>query len=134
MSRSSDVVVVDSSALVELLLRGEGAGAAEHAVGTAQMTAPDVIDAETASALRRLERSGAITSKRAGQALADSIDSSILRLPVLSLMRDAWGLRENLSIYDALYVALARRLRCPLVTADHRLARAPRLGVAVIAI
>jgi predicted nucleic acid-binding protein len=49
-----------------------------------------------------------------------------------SLLSAAWDLRHNLSVYDALYVALARRLRCPLITVDRRLVAAPGIGVPVV--
>lgn len=58
----------------------------------------------------------------------------IERLPIAPLLLDAWGLRHNLNSYDSLYVALARRLDCPLITADRRLAAAPGLGVPLIVV
>jgi predicted nucleic acid-binding protein len=49
------------------------------------------------------------------------------RHPHSTVARAAWGLRHNFSYYDALYVALAARLRAPLLTTDKRLANAPGL-------
>ena len=48
------------------------------------------------------------------------------------LLHEDWSLRHNVSACDALYVALARRLACPLVTLDRRLAAAPHLGITVV--
>ena len=56
------------------------------------------------------------------------------RLPTLPLLPGAWTLRANVTAYDACYVALARELRCPLVTADLKLSRAPGLGVPLITV
>ena len=56
------------------------------------------------------------------------------RFPTLPLLPGAWTLRANVSAYDACYVALARDLRCPLVTRDLRLSRAPGLGVPLITV
>ena len=56
------------------------------------------------------------------------------RFPTLPLLPEAWTLRANVTPYDACYVALARNLRCPLVTGDRRLARAPGLGVPLVTV
>jgi predicted nucleic acid-binding protein len=87
-----------------------------------------------ASALRRIEAEGRLSPQRAAQAFEDLITASIRRLPTLPLMRGAWAMRDNVSPYDALYVALARALECPLLTADRRLAAAPGLGVPTIVV
>ena len=95
-------VVVDASALVELLLQSKRAPAVLQAVGDTEMVAPDGINPEVLSTLRRLERIG--------------------------------ELRANVTSYDACYVALARELRCPLITGDLNLSRAPGLGVPLITV
>ena len=58
--------------------------------------------------------------------------AGIERLPLAPLLLDAWDLRDDLDPHDAFYVALARRLGCPLITADRRIATAPGLGVPVV--
>jgi predicted nucleic acid-binding protein len=55
----------------------------------------------------------------------------VSRFALAPLLPAAWELRANVSLRDALYVALARRLDAMLVTADARLALAPDLGVAL---
>jgi predicted nucleic acid-binding protein len=96
------------------------------------MVAPDLINPEALSALRRLERAGTLSRARAGQAVADLIDAPVRRVLTARLIEAAWTVRANLSPYDACYVALARALDCALITADARLAAAPRLGVRVL--
>jgi predicted nucleic acid-binding protein len=127
-------VVVDASALVELLLRRERAPAVRQAVGDTEMVAPDLINPEVLWALRRRERDGNLPADRARQAVEDLLDAPLRRLPTLPLLPIAWTLRENVTAYDACYVALARELGCPLVTADLRLSRAPELGVPLITV
>jgi predicted nucleic acid-binding protein len=127
-------VVIDSSALVELVVRSERASAVTQAVGATDMVAPDVVNPEVLSALRRLERTGTLTARRAVQAVDDLMDAPVRRFSTLPLLAEAWSLRANVAAADACYVVLARILRCPLVTADRKLSRAPRLGVALITV
>ncbi len=127
-------VVVDASALVELLLQSERAPAVLQAVGDTEMVAPDGINPEVLSTLRRLERIGELPAGRAIQAVDDLLDAAVRRLPTLPLLPQAWALRANVASYDACYVALARDLGCPLVTGDLRLLRAAGLGVPLITV
>jgi predicted nucleic acid-binding protein len=126
--------VVDASALVELLLQGERAPAVAHAVRGTEMTAPDVVNPEVLSVLRRMERTGEVRPERARQAVADLLDAPVRRYATLPLLPVVWELRGSVSAYDACYVALARALGCPLVTGDLRLTRAPGLGVPLVAV
>jgi predicted nucleic acid-binding protein len=73
-----------------------------------------------------------MTEDRAELAIRRLARASIERVPIAPLLLDAWELRHNLGSYDALYVALARRLGCPLITADRRLASAPGVGVPLV--
>ena len=127
-------VVIDSSALVELVIKSERASAVVQAVGATEMVAPDVVNPEVLAALRRLERTGELTTQRAVQALDDLIDAPVRRFSTLPLLAEAWTLRANVTAADALYVVLARVLRCPLVTADRKLSRAPNLGVPMLTV
>jgi len=127
-------VVIDSSALVELVIKSERAPAVAQAVGTTDMVAPDVVNPEVLSALRRLERTGTLTARRAVQAVDDLMDAPVRRFSTLPLLAEAWTLRANVSAADACYVVLARLLRCPLVTADRKLSRAPGLGVPMLTV
>jgi predicted nucleic acid-binding protein len=127
-------VVVDASALVELLLQRERAPAVLQAIGDTQMVAPDVINPEVLWALRRRERYGNLRADRAAQAVEDLMDAPMHRFPTLPLLPEAWKLRANVTSYDACYVVLARELACALVTGDRRLSRAPKLGVPLVTV
>jgi predicted nucleic acid-binding protein len=125
-------VVIDASALFELVVTSELAPAVAQAVGATDMVAPDVVNPEVLSILRRVERRGALTAQRAVQAVDDLMDAPVRRFSTLPLLAEAWSLRANLTAADACYVVLARILHCPLVTADRKLARAPGLGVPLV--
>jgi predicted nucleic acid-binding protein len=125
-------VVIDASALFELVVKSELAPAVAQAVGATDMVAPDVVNPEVLSILRRVERRGALTAQRAVQAVDDLMDAPVRRFSTLPLLAEAWSLRANLTAADACYVVLARILHCPLVTADRKLARAPGLGVPLV--
>ena len=127
-------VVVDASALVELLLQRERAPAVLQVVGDTQMVAPDVINPEVLWALRRRERRRTLRADRARQAVEDLLDAPLRHFPTLELLPTVWALRANVTSYDACYVALARELGCALVTADQRLSRAPGLGVPLVTV
>jgi predicted nucleic acid-binding protein len=122
--------VVDASVVVDLLLTGSPV--ARSALAGADPLAPAHMDAEAMSAVARLVRAGTVSEERGALAVRRLARAGIDRVPVALLLAEAWALRSNLSAQDALYVALARRLDCPIVTADRRLAGAPNLGVPVI--
>lgn len=134
MSRSSGLspIVIDASALVELLLRTPKAPAIERAIGGSPLLAPDLINAEVTQSLRALERAGKLSADRASKALKRLREGAVSCIPIAPLLDEAWSLRHNVSAYDGCYVALARILGCPLLTTDGPLARAPKLGVTLI--
>jgi predicted nucleic acid-binding protein len=119
-------VVCDASALTALLIDGgsDGRWSAEACAG-ADLAAPSLIDFETANILRRHELAGLISPDQAAQAHTDLLDLAIEHWPYELLAIRAWQLRQNLSIYDASYVALAEMLGATLVTLDRRIGRAP---------
>jgi predicted nucleic acid-binding protein len=127
-------VVIDASALVALVVQSERAPAVAQAVGSTDMVAPDVVNPEVLSILRRLERIGRLTAPQAVRAVDDLMDAPVRRFSTRPLLAEAWTLRATVTATDACYVVLARILRCPLVTADRKLSRAPRLGVALITV
>ena len=118
------MVVIDASALVDALLV---AGVARARLATDNLQAPELIDAELLSVLRRLVLTGALAESQALQALVTASQLGLRRYPTRILWPRAWELRTNLSAYDALYVALAEQLEASLLTADARIARAPGL-------
>ena len=127
-------IVIDASALVEMLLQSPRATSIKEAVGDSELIAPDTLNPEVLSSLRGLERGRALTSARASLAVERLLTSRIARIPTQALLPQAWSLRHNVSAYDAMYVALAQSLHCPLLTTDRRLAGAPSLGVALIVV
>ena len=120
------MIVIDASAVVDLLASERPDPRLRDRVSLdGDLHAPHVVDVEIAQALRRLAAAGRLTGDRAADARADSAALLIVRYPHLALVERAWELRENLSIYDGVYVALAELLETPLVTCDARLAAAP---------
>lgn len=126
------MLVLDASALATALTDDgtEGELARSRLRGEV-LAAPELIDLEVASVLRRLVLSGQLPVRRGEQALADLMAVPVQRAPHLPLLARCWSLRDNLSVYDASYVALAEYLGSVLLTADARLARAPGLRCAV---
>lgn len=126
-----DAAVVDASALVDLLLgsdRGRGVGRA--VTRFAALHAPAHIDAEVLSALGRLHRAGAVTSRQVGNRLDALAQAPIERHAVMSLLVGAWRRRDRFRLVDALYVELAEQMGAVLLTTDGRLAAAA--GIAAI--
>ena len=93
--------------------------------------APHLADLEVLSVLRRRAAAGDLDERRVSLAIADLSDLPMTRYPHLPFARRLWELRDNLTVYDAVYVALAEVLGCALVTADARLSRVPGIRCAV---
>jgi predicted nucleic acid-binding protein len=120
------VLVVDSSAVLDALAaRDPAPGLVERLAEDGDLHAPHLIDTEILHALRRLLRRRQITAERAYDARTDFADLTLVRYPHEPLNDRVWELRENLTAYDATFVALAEALDAPLITCDARLAAAP---------
>jgi predicted nucleic acid-binding protein len=119
------LIVIDASALLEILLRTDRADRLmERAFeGSEQMHAPQLLDIEITQVLRRLVRQKEITVTRAEQALDDLANLLIERHEHQALVPRVWQLRDSLNAYDGAYVALAEALAAPLLTCDAKLAR-----------
>jgi len=118
------VIVLDASAVVELLLGTLGAAAVERRVVRARsLHAPSVLDLEVTQAIRRFCATGQLAPERGGQAIAELADLPVRRYPHTPLLGRIWQLRTAITAYDAAYVVLAETLGAPLVTRDRRLAR-----------
>ena len=127
------MIVLDASALVELVLgTASGRGiAARVADPAASLHAPHLADVEVAQTLRRYTRDGKLDALDARAALDDFRALDLQRHAHEPLLDRVWELRENLSVYDAVYVALAEALDAVLLTCDRRLARAPSFAARV---
>lgn len=129
------MIVVDASIIVTGLADDGPDGARVRArLRGERLVAPHVIDLEVTSAWRRLVSAGQLDGRRATLALADLDSLRLERSPHGPLLSRCWELRDNLTIYDAAYVALAELAEATLLTSDARLARAPGIhcGVEVI--
>ena len=121
------MIVIDASAVVELLLRtpaGISIEALLFAPGQS-LHAPELLYVEVAHVLRRGVLRGRMSASRGGLAIADLRAMRVRHYPHVTLLQRVWALRDNLSAYDATYVALAEELDAPLFTRDSRLALAP---------
>jgi predicted nucleic acid-binding protein len=121
------VIVVDASALLELLLQTPLGRRIEARLfrDDDELHAPHLVDVEVLQGLRRLVRTGEVSPSRAEEAIADLTDLDLNRHAHVDLAGRVWKLRDNISAYDAMYVALAEAIRAPIVTCDTPLARAP---------
>lgn len=126
------MIVIDASALIDLLVRGPATAAIERRMKRRQvLCAPHLIDAEVAQVLRRYAAAGLLDDRRGREALDDLADLGLRRFPHTRLLPEIWRRRHNLTAYDAAYVALAGALDAPLVTRDRRLAAAAGSGVQI---
>ena len=123
--------VLDASVAVEYLLRTPLGLTVAGMLESAALAAPELLDAEVLSVLRRAVLQGRLAESRARLAVDDLVHWPIERIPHRTLAPIAWQYHRNLSAYDALYVAAARAFDVPLLTADGRLTRAPGLDIAL---
>jgi predicted nucleic acid-binding protein len=126
------VIVVDASVLsVALADDGQdGDDVRDRLIGES-IAAPEIVDLEVTSVLRRLVAAGGLPVRRAALALEDLVVLPMHRAAHLPLLDRCWELRNDDPPYDAAYVALAEMLGCSLLTADARLSRAPGLDCPV---
>ncbi|WP_439632807.1 type II toxin-antitoxin system VapC family toxin [Glycocaulis sp.] len=126
-------MIVDASALLEVLLRSAAASQLEALMfesGTS-LHAPHLIDIEAAQVIRKFALSGKISPSVGADALADLAGFPLRRYPHDFLLPRIWELRHTVLAYDASYVALAEVLGMPLLTRDARLAAAASATVSV---
>lgn len=120
------MLVVDANVLaVALSDDGADGDAARARLRGEDLVAPELLDLEVVSVLRGQMLAGSLDARRADLALNDLSAMPLKRAPHLPLLQRCWQLRENLTTYDASYVALAEALDVLLLTGDRRLARAP---------
>jgi len=128
------VIVVDACVLANALADDEDDGdTARYELRAAgEVAAPDLVDVETVSVLRKRWLRRTLTDQRFATAHLQQLDFE--RVPTLRLVARTFELRANVSAHDACYVALAERLGCELITVDGRLAAAtgPRCPIRVL--
>jgi len=127
------VIVLDASAAIDWLLQTTAGRLIENRIYSRgeSLHAPHLLDLEVAQVLRRLVRETAVTAQRADQAIQDLLSLRVARYPHFVFLPQIWQLRNNLSAYDAAYVALTEKLGATLITRDARLASASARGVMV---
>jgi len=121
-------LVVDASAIVELLLGTTIGVAISQRIQQRALHAPAHIDAEALSALGRLQRSGQLLEREVTSRLKLLSEAPIERHLLSELILGAWRRRKNLRLVDGLYVELASQLGVRLLTTDARLAAATRVA------
>ncbi len=127
------MIVLDASAAVDWLLETPAGQRIEQRIYARNETLHTVhlLDVEFAQVLRRLVREGTLAPRRAEEAIEDLAALRMARYAPMLLLKRIWRLRQNLSAYDAAYVALAEELRAPLITRDQKLAAAPGHAAAI---
>ena len=116
------MIVIDASAAVLALL---DKGDARERLSTERLAAPHLVDAEVLQTMRKLVVRGSLSGGAAERSVQRWTHLEVQRFPMVWLSARVWALRDNVSAYDACYIALAEALDCPLLTADARLAMAP---------
>lgn len=126
------MIVVDASILVTALGDdGVDGERVRRRLRDERLLAPELVDLEVVSAWRRFRAAGAMDDRRCALAITDLVQAPIDRVGHRPLIARCWELRDNLTTYDAAYVAVAELVGAPLVTADERLARAPGIRCVV---
>jgi len=119
-------LIVDASAVVAALVDSGVHGRWAEAMLTAgPLAAPHLMPVEAANILRRAVFAGQLSQDSAALAHSDLLQLRVELLPYSPVAKRIWELRGTITAYDAWYVALAEALDAPLLTLDHRLARAP---------
>lgn len=129
-------MILDPSAAIELLLRTDKGDQVLELVSAedAEIHAPHLLVTEVVQVMRRQVRSNVLDVSRAAESLSILSELGIQFHGYLPLMARTWQLRENVSAYDATFIALAETLNQPLVTADARLGNAPGFGATILVI
>lgn len=128
MHSTPSVLVVDASVLAPVVADdGDDGQRFRTRLANETVVGPDLLRVEVMSAVHRHLRARRLTLDQASAALVDLADFPVRVFPTAPLLARVWDLRDNLSPYDACYVALAEALDAGLLTADIRLANAPRI-------
>lgn len=118
------MIVVDASALVEVLTRSPATSLVEEFLMRNRdgLHAPHLLDVECTHVIRRYVQLGIMQSDHAQISITGLQNFRLIRHSHVPLLGRVWELRASLTAYDAVYVALAESLGAPLLTRDTRLA------------
>lgn len=117
--------VVDASIVISLLANRQADEMLRRRLASPRAVhAPQLVDAEVVSGLRGLLLGKKIDLSRATEMISDFSALRITRHPMRLCLHRVLELRDNLTAYDACYVALAERLGMPLLTRDAKFGRA----------
>lgn len=127
------MIVIDASAVFDLAIASPVGNEISDrlAAQDATLVAPELVDLEILQTMRRYVRAGKFDTVRARLALQNFDDLSIMRFSHAPLQARIWSLRDNLTAYDAAYVALAELLEAPLWTRDEKYRSVPGHGIAI---
>lgn len=118
-------LVLDASVVAAALIDTGPIGVwAEHRLNSDLLAAPHLMQAEAVNVLRRAELQGEISTEVAATACTDLLDMQVEFHDFGQFAARVWQLRDNVTVYDAWYVALAEALDASLATLDRRLAAA----------
>ena len=119
------MIVLDASSATAVVLneRGLAEGVREQLAQTrGAVHVPHLFDLEVLSAIRGHLRGGRLAQDAAERALDLASQLRVRRWDHHPFRDRIWALRDNVTAYDAVYLALAEALELPLVTTDARLA------------
>ncbi|WP_150462743.1 type II toxin-antitoxin system VapC family toxin [Nesterenkonia ebinurensis] len=130
------MIILDASAITDMLTNAQPAAEVRRILSehSARAVCPHLMDAEVLSAIRRMLNQGLIEVQQADEAVHSLELLPVARLPHYPLLPRAWALRDNMSAYDALYIAMAESLDAPLITTDFKLANTPGHRAEVVAL
>ncbi len=117
-------LVLDASAMVELLLDTERSSSIRDELRARTLTAPAHFDAEVMSAIGRLRRNGDLSEGNAATRIERLAGAPVRRAPLAPLLAGAWARQGDTRLTDALYIELAHALDTVVITTDVRLALA----------
>jgi predicted nucleic acid-binding protein len=120
------MIVIDASVVGPALIDDAPSGdRMRERLRGERLTAPALVDVEVLATLKRVARRRGLDERRQRQAITELMTMPLQRVPHLPLLARMWDLRDNLSVYDAAYVALAEAISAPLLTGDAGIAKAP---------